>query len=103
MSDATTTTRVCTKRPKVLVDVEVEAHFRTYSSNVEKRAAELDRRVEDFNAFIRDHRSQDDVRLVVNRKHQDQCSACGREWETFADEDQGGKTCCAWCGREVQS
>lgn len=95
--------RTCTKRPKVLVDVEVEAHFHTYYRKVEDRAAELDRRVDEFNTFIRDHRSQDDVRLIVNRKYQDQCSGCGNEWETFIDEDTGGKTCCAHCGREVQS
>lgn len=94
--------RICEKRTKVLVDVEVEATFRTYWTKVEDRAAELDRRVEEFNSFIRDHRSQDDVRLVVNRKYQDQCSKCGHEWETMNDADTGHKDCCAWCGAEVK-
>ena len=55
--------------------------------------------VDEFNSFIRDHRSQDHVRLEVERTVQEQCSVCHAEWETMLDDN--GTIVCASCGGEA--
>lgn len=57
---------------------------------LEQQARNLERWAREFEAFIRDHRSQDPVSLTVIRDHEDQCSHCGRAWE----EDADGPLCC---------
>lgn len=55
--------------------------------------------VKEIMAFIRDHRSQDQVHLDVERVTQDQCSECESEWETMIED---GVLKCASCGAEVE-
>ena len=62
-------------------------------------ARELQGWVNDLNDFLRDHRSQDDNRLSVERVMG--CSQCGQEWETETDED--GTVICSGCGGEVDT
>lgn len=61
-----------------------------------KYESDLKAWIREFQEFIRDHRSQDPVSLDVEIQRQDQCSACGREWEP--DEN-----CCAGCGAEIEA
>ncbi|MFA6063918.1 MAG: hypothetical protein WC736_15125 [Gallionella sp.] len=78
----------------VLVDLAIEcdppSHIWRYSSTIERRANRLEEWVNEFNSFIRDHRSQDGITLTVKRVMQDQCGICGRDWE----EDSDGPLCC---------
>ena len=96
----------CTKKPNVLVDVQLVAeppdHLFRYRGELtpEKRQRILQEWVTDFHEFIRDHRSCDPVNLSVEQTRKDLCSACEREWETYEDE---GKTYCAHCGAEVEN
>jgi len=90
-----------TKVTKVrrMVDVEVMADLSAtsrHAQSVEQSARWLRDRARAFNDFIKDHRSQDDIRLDVREIWQDLCSGCGREWELMTDEQ--GDECCAWCG-----
>lgn len=82
---------------KVLVDVVVEcepptvyAYGKTFAERIDSRARQLKQWVDEFNEFIRDHRSRDDMRLTVQNKYEDQCSHCGYEWEL----DEDGPVCC---------
>ena len=56
--------------------------------------------ISEFEAFIRDHRSQDPVALHVNIKREVCCSLCAEPWETYVDED--GILSCAYCGAPVK-
>ena len=83
---------------KVLVDVSVECdpprmygYGKTQAEVIESQAKQLQRWADEFNEFIRDHRSRDDVSLSVNRKYEDQCSHCGYTWEL---DDEGVPVCC---------
>lgn len=62
--------------------------------------------VKDFHDFMRDHRSQDSVRLNVVADKRDQCSLCGATWETVPgdenNESERGLVFCASCGTEVK-
>lgn len=98
MSDNAT----CVKRT-VLIDCRVEADLRgtfrwSRFESMEQFAKRLEQACREFEEFVRDHRSQDNISLTVIREHQDQCSACGGEWETYTE---GGRTHCAHCGRAV--
>ncbi len=80
---------------KKLIDVIIEATppsyvYRYYGNNVESLATELQRRVNDFHEFIRDHRSQDLVELQIKKIYQVTCEFCGYEW----DIDAEGCPCC---------
>lgn len=97
MADDTTTKR------RVMTDVRVEADFSQglrwmRFASQEAKAKELEGLVKDFHDFLRDHRSQDMVSLNVERIYGEECSACGREWES-AEED--GVVFCAYCGRTL--
>lgn len=86
----------------VLVDARVVASCPSYIYNiksVKERAEALKAWADEFNAFIRDHRSQDPVYLTVERVQEDQCSVCGQEWEPISD---GGPMYCATCGAEIE-
>lgn len=82
-------------KQKVLIDVtvtvELPRHVTRWCRTMEDRAKELTVWAAEFEAFVRDHRSQDPVSLTVDRHYQDQCTHCGREWE----EDSDGPLCCA--------
>ena len=94
---------VATKATKtqVLVDCRVVAEIRQYGygwRTIEQNAKEAESRCKDFNEFIRDHRSQDDIRLEVERIFADRCSNCGADWEPFTED---GRTACANCDMEL--
>jgi hypothetical protein len=80
-------------RQKVLVDIEIVCdppqvwHWR---DSLEERAKDMERWAKEFNIFIRDHRSQDEVRMEVRRVFEDQCSFCHSRWE----QDENGPMCC---------
>lgn len=92
------------KKLHILQDVTVEADLsgmlsRWYSQKTEDYAKQLERAVKDFETFLRDHRSQDMVRLSVNRIFADVCSICNEKWETQTED---GKTFCANCGADIE-
>lgn len=66
--------------------------------SMEQYAKRLEAACREFEEFVRDHRSQDNISLSVIRDHQDQCSECGGEWETC---EESGHEVCAHCGRTV--
>ena len=45
----------------------------------------------EFEAFVRDHRSQDQISVSVEREYEEQCSHCGYKWET---DEEGCPMCC---------
>jgi len=59
------------------------------------RVKALDDWVKEFDKFLRDHRSQDLVRLSVQRIYKTICSVCNGTWE----EDEGT---CANCGAPTE-
>jgi hypothetical protein len=65
--------------------------------DMEGYAKALEVWVKEFDAFIRDHRSQDPVTLTVEREFKDVCSECGEEYEEETG-DETGKPYCAYCG-----
>lgn len=77
---------------RVLVDLRVvcDPPNMSWYGNLENQAKALERWAKDFNAFMRDHRSQDDVTLSVERVYENQCSHCGYTWEM----DDQGPVCC---------
>ena len=94
MSESTAT------RVRVMTDVRIEAKppewFIRYWISPEKRAKELSVWVKEFHEFIRDHRSQDPVRLNVVPVYETQCSACHQELVEKVNEH--GQPMCANCG-----
>ena len=115
MGDTQTDTKTC-KRRSVMTDVKVTAEFPWVRApwhiddpvkRMEGLELALRKAVKDFEDFLRDHRSQDLIRLDVERVITDICSACGSEWEPYLitekDNDPDvGKTCCAHCGALVE-
>jgi hypothetical protein len=95
------------RKINILQEVTVEADLSGmlwrnqyyYYKNPEEHAKDLEQAVKDFDQFLRDHRSQDMVRLNVNKKYQDICSICKERWEP--DEDENGKYC-ACCGARIE-
>jgi len=99
---------VKSKKRTVLTDCIVTAEFDhgqfvgwglSGSDRVEALARAAESRCREFNSFIRDHRSQDDIRLNVEKITEEQCSNCGRAWEV--DYTEVPPTC-AGCGAEVE-
>ncbi len=88
-------------KQKVLIDVIVRCDppyaVGRWSRTLEDKARRLEEWCQDFEEFIRDHRSQDPVSLNVERQYQEQCSLCGREWE----EDDNGPLCCKAAQEEL--
>ena len=81
---------------KVLDEVTISVdppNFRLYGCDnyMERYAQEIDGWARDFHDFIKDHRSQDPVKLNIYRHYKDICSFCKTEWEI--DED-GLPMCC---------
>ena len=58
----------------------------------------LDTWAKELEEFIRDHRSQDNVSITVERVMETQCDQCHREWEPYTED---GVTFCANCGVPV--
>jgi len=98
---------------RVLVDATVEITppsyaYRYWRTTPEERQADLERWVKEFQAFLRDHRSQDANILSVVPVYEKRCSACDKEYEAFmyADTPDGVATAehpaihegCASCG-----
>ena len=82
------------------VSVRVDCDFRLAwfeRQTIEKEMKALESRIQDFEYFLKDHRSQDDISLSVIREYEDQCSLCGNKWE-IVEED--GKPYCASCGAD---
>jgi hypothetical protein len=65
---------------------------------MEERGKTLDRWAKELEEFIRDHRSQDNVSLTVERVKQTQCDQCHSAWEPYTED---GETYCAGCGATV--
>ena len=104
----TTEKKTC-KKVSVLTEARIvcdpPGYLGRYHRTEEVRAEAYEDWCKEFNAFVRDHRSQDDVRLSVERVVQEQCSACKAEWEPMVFEEDNdpyekGKTYCAHCGTE---
>jgi len=102
----------CTILRGVVIDAHVTAEFpiRPYEygrwSKEEQRmlpgtpedlAKLLEQRCREFVDFLRDHRSQDIVRLDVVRERKDLCSVCKQEWDEAID-DETKERYCACCG-----
>ena len=62
-------------------------------------AKECQEWVNKFEEFLRDHVSQDDCALSVDKTVINACSVCSNEWETALDD---GKRHCAHCGAFVE-
>lgn len=62
---------------------------------------EYERWLKEFDAFVRDHRSQDGNRLMlsIEKTTQECCAACGDRWDI--NEDERGAFC-ASCGAKVK-
>jgi hypothetical protein len=103
----TTEKKIATKQP-VLKDVRVvcdpPSGVGKWCRSEEARARELKEWADDFNGFIRDHRSQDGMHISIERVVEDCCSACGASWETMDGDGEAGyelgKQYCAHCGTE---
>ena len=117
MADETTTPRAT--KVRVLKDAHVRAEFTLHridrltwdraindgkggfrESTVEEQARMLEGKAREFEAFIRDHRSQDPVALYVEREYADVCSACGQAWDVYAE---AGTMYCGYCGADVEA
>lgn len=119
--------KTCRRIEKVLTEAKVEAWFnsvrqydpwrtmraeriakengtRTSVEELKLLAKELQAAINEFNDFIRDHRSQDSITLNVVSSYADLCSACGDKWETYMDEESDGTVTrrCASCGAAVK-
>jgi hypothetical protein len=81
-------------KKKVLIDATISCDPPSYvyrwAESPEEIAKRMEAWVRDFDEFMRDHRSQDPVRLSVERVYEDQCSLCGYKW----DADASGCPCC---------
>lgn len=65
----------------------------------EELAKEYQGWVNEFDEFLRDHRSQDANILSVEKERKKVCSECGEEWDT---EDDGRGVFCVCCGSPVE-
>jgi hypothetical protein len=83
-------------KKKILSDVKItceppEKYFYFKSPTMEDWAEYYEKWVKEFHNFIKDHRSQDPVRLNVEKEYKEVCEFCGMDWET--DEDNS-PVCC---------
>lgn len=88
------------KKLRVIVDTKViiEPSFSCWRprETPDERHKRLERWAKELLEFFRDHRSMDVNSVEAEPIYEDQCSECGRIWETYEDD---GITCCAGCGR----
>lgn len=82
-------------KQKILIDLKVVCDppytVGSWARTLEEKAKHLEVWCREFEEFVRDHRSQDPIGILVEREYQDQCSHCGREWET---DEEGCPLCC---------
>lgn len=92
------------RKVNIMVDVKVEIESPTIPyyarHDLIKTEKYLKEWASDFHDFIRDHRSQDPVKIDVVRVMKDVCSDCKEEWEIY---EEAGKIFCANCGAEVET
>ena len=69
-----------------------------WSRDPERMARSLEAWAKEFNDFLRDHRSQDALRISVVRDAEEVCSLCGQPWEMAPPHSDCPDTTCAWCG-----
>ena len=93
---------------RVEAEIPLESYERTVYDHETKRwrdatpsemADILRGKIADFESFLRDHRSQDLIRLDIVPIKETVCSECGGVWEEWTDAEG---TCCARCGVTVQ-
>jgi len=88
-----------------MTDAHVRAEMATlprhFFKTPEEWATKLELAIKEFEAFLRDHRSQDMIELLVDRTYENVCSACGDIWEEQFNEDLGVWEC-ACCGVEME-
>ena len=106
MSNTKTKATSC-RKDHVLLDakVVVEPSYRGIFHTEEHRIRDLESWAKELMEFFRDHRSQDVNDVRVEREYEDQCSACGHQWEEIAYEAEGGKPAfvgCGYCGVPVE-
>ena len=90
------------KKVVVIKDVRVECEFGLdwYDRQSEEhRIKALQREIDSFHNFVKDHRSQDHITLNMVKDYEDQCSVCGALWETYEEIDG---VFCASCGTDTQ-
>lgn len=51
--------------------------------DIENYIRQLNRRIKEFEEFLRDHRSQDDASFTVERVYAFKCKHCGYVWDEF--------------------
>ena len=82
-------------KQRVLTDISVTCEpphsVGRYCRDKEHEARLLKEWAKELEDFVRDHRSQDAVSLIVEERYEEICSHCRRLWE----EDEEGPTCCA--------
>jgi hypothetical protein len=84
----------------VVVHADLDGYFRySWAKTNEERAVQLAKAVDEFNDFIRDHRSMDWVSLNVVKEYEDVCSHCHSVWET---DEEGSPLCCDAAVREYK-
>lgn len=90
-------------KKRVLVDVtitcDVPGLYR-FCRTPEQMERAAEGWVREFQAFVRDHRSQDPVDLSVNRIYEDWCSHCERLWEV---DHEGLPQCCTEAQEEWEA
>jgi hypothetical protein len=86
---------------KTLTDIRVvcDPPNMRYWGDMEQQARAMERWCDDFNEFIRDHRSQDQVNLSVERVYEEICSICKCTYEA----DASGPLCCNKAIEEYES
>lgn len=89
------------KRVLTGAHVEITLHqwWKKWQCTPEEHARRLQKAVSEFQEFLRDHRSQDVNSMDVVAEYQDQCSSCGREWDSYTDDD--ASVHCCYCGARV--
>lgn len=83
-------------KKSILTDVTIscEPPVKTFyfrEPTLEDFAEYYEKWIKDFHEFIRDHRSQDPVKLHVEREYKDVCGLCNCDWET---DENNCPVCC---------
>jgi protein-arginine kinase activator protein McsA len=89
------------KPVKVVTDLRIvldgRVPMRAYQT-MEAYGKSLDLWARELEEFIRDHRSQDNISITVERVIETVCDQCHRTWETYTED---GEAYCANCGVTV--
>lgn len=103
---STSEQKTCTKN-RVLIDanVVIEPGYRGVFRGEQSRVKDLESWARGIREFFHDHRHMDVNDVRVNLEYQDQCSACGKEWEEALFEAEGEQSAyygCAWCAAPME-